>query len=220
MPERETRGKARFEGISRRIETGGVRIAARLSIFAVALTGAFFAVSLVFAHAEPSNVKPGSGAVLTAPPAEISILMSQEVVRGDQTGIDVLNEAGDEVTTVDAVFDNGDRRRMTLIMPSTLEPGVYTVRWRTLSAEDGDPDSGEYQFTYDPNGTADPGTEQVREELLAPTETATAAPADPVPGLIGGDSGGGTPWILVAAVGVGMLVLGSGVTFLLVQKRP
>ena len=101
-------------------------------------------------------------------------------------------------------------------MPSGLEPGVYTVRWKTLSAEDGDDASGEYQFTYDPTGVADPGVEDVREDPLA---TATATATTPTAPVVISDGGSGTSWMLVAAVGVGMLTLGSGVTFLLVQKR-
>ena len=42
---------------------------------------AVFAVSLqvAFAHAEPALVKPGNESVLTSPPSEVSITMSQEM---------------------------------------------------------------------------------------------------------------------------------------------
>jgi methionine-rich copper-binding protein CopC len=174
-------------------------------------------VGLVFAHAEPARVSPGSGALVTSPPAEIVIEMSQEMHREEgRNDIDVFNEAGAEVTAVAAVVDNGDRRRLSVLMPSGLEPGGYTVRWKTLSAEDGDDASGEYQFTYDPNGVADPGVEDVREDPLA---TATATATTPSGPVVISDGGSGTSWVLVAAVGVGMLTVGSGVTFLLVQKR-
>jgi methionine-rich copper-binding protein CopC len=177
---------------------------------ALALGGAVSA----FAHAEPDTVSPGEGAVVTSPPAEVVIVMSQEVVRGDQTGIDVFDAEGNEVSAVEAVVDNGDRRRVSVALPASLAPGVYTVRWRTLSAEDGDTANGEYSFTYDPAGTPDPGKTRLRESVLSPAET----PAQPGPSVLI-DGGGGTSWVLVAAVGVGMLTLGSGLTFLLVQKR-
>jgi hypothetical protein len=84
-----------------------------------------------------------------------------------------------------------------------------------VSAEDGDPDAGQYSFTFDPNGTADPGREVLKESVLTPSETETAAAAP----VVIGEDGGGTSWVLVAAVGIGMLALGSGTTYLLVQKR-
>jgi methionine-rich copper-binding protein CopC len=183
----------------------------------LALLGlALLPASSARAHAEPDTVSPGAGAVLVQPPAEVVIEFSQEVVRGDESGIDVVDEAGEEVTVVDAVVDNGNRRRMSVLLPATLQPGVYTVRWRTLSAEDGDTASGEFQFTYDPAGTPDPGQTKLREDVLAPGGGATPAPVSP---LVVGDGGGGTSWILVAAVAVGMFTLGSGITYLLVQKR-
>jgi methionine-rich copper-binding protein CopC len=171
-----------------------------------------------FAHAEPARVRPGLGAVVTTPPPIIEIEMTQEMARQEGANdIDVFDEAGREVTTVAAAIDNANRKLLSVAMPSQLEAGQYVVRWRTLSADDGDADEGEYAFRYDPNGTADPGQEQLKEEPATPTATATTdGGAAPLPG--GG--GGGTSWVLVASVAVGMFVLGSGTTFLLVQRRP
>lgn len=185
--------------------------------FVLALVGAaLLPAARALAHAEPDTVSPGAGAVLVQPPSEVVIEFSQEVVRGEESGIDVFDEAGQEITVVDAVVDNGNRRRMSVLLPATLQPGVYTVRWRTLSAEDGDTASGEFQFTYDPAATPDPGQTKLREDVLAPAGSTTPAPVSP---LVVGDRGGGTSWILVAAVAVGMFTLGSGITYLLVQKR-
>ncbi len=186
---------------------------------AAVLAAVAMALALVvsaFAHAEPDTVSPGSGAVLVEPPAEIVIELSQETKRGPETGLDVFNAAGEEVTTVDGIVDNGNRRRLSVLMPRELEPGVYTVRWKTLSTDDGDPAEGEYQFTYDPAGTPDPGKTKLREDVLSPGGSPTTAPNAPV---VIERGGGGTSWVLVAAVGVGMLTVGSGLTYLLVQKK-
>jgi methionine-rich copper-binding protein CopC len=182
------------------------------SVAAVALS-----TGVVLGHAEPDTVVPGSGAVVIEPPPEVVIEFSQGVVRGDDSGIDVIDEAGVEVTVLDAVRDNGNTRRMSVLMPADLAPGVYTVQWRTLSADDGDTDSGEYQFICDPKGTPDEGQTKLREDVLGPGETPD--PGEPASPVVIGEGGGGTSWILVAAVAVGMLTIGSGVTFLLVQKR-
>ena len=176
-------------------------------------------ITTVFAHAEPATAKPGDGAVLVQPPAEIVIVMSQDMFsREGANDIDVLDASGKEVTTVAAVVDRNDRKRLSVAMPSTLAPGKYTVNWKTLSADDGDDADGSISFTYDPNGTANPGKETLREDLLNPG--ATTNPTDAPSALTVAGPDNGVNWILVVAVGIGMFVLGAGGSFLLVQKRP
>ncbi len=174
--------------------------------------------STVFAHAEPANIKPGDGAVLTSPPAEIVILMSQDMFsREGANDIDLLDAAGNEVTTVSGAVDRSNRKRMTVSVPSNLAPGEYTVKWKTLSADDGDSAEGTLSFTYDPNGTASPGTEQLKEEPAQPGET--PGTGDPPPALSVAEDPDGVTWVLVIAVGAGMFVLGAGGAFFLVQRR-
>lgn len=168
------------------------------------------------AHAEPAKARPGDGAVLTSPPARVEIEMSQELARREGANdIDVFDASGAEVTTSPAVIDNADRRRISVSLPSPLAPGKYTVRWKSLSAEDGDTAEGALSFTYDPAGVASPGKETLREDLLGLEETSEPPPAVEV---VPGESDGVT-WVLVVAAALGMFVLGSGGTFLLVQKR-
>lgn len=185
-------------------------IAAPLLALAVVVSAA--------AHAEPVKVKPGDGAVLNERPTGIEFQMSQELAReAGANDIDVFDADGHEVTAVAAVIDNADRSRLSVPLPADLLPGVYTVQWKTLSSEDGDPANGSIAFTYDPSAAPAAGKEVLREDLLGGNDAggATAAPVIDV----GGDSAGVT-WMLVAAVGVGMFAVGAGGTFLLVQKRP
>lgn len=192
-----------------------VRIAA---IAAVALLPLLVASS-AFAHAEPIRANPGDGAVLTSPPGEIVLEMSQDMAR--QAGgndIDVFDAAGNEVTTVAAAIDNGNRRVLRVTMPATLEPGVYTVRWKTLSDEDGDDDSGELSFEYDPDGTPSEGLVELREDVATPGPT--SAPPSSLQPVAFGSEDRGMSWVLVAAVGAGAFVLGAGVSYVLIQKRP
>ncbi|MEP7215174.1 MAG: copper resistance protein CopC [Anaerolineaceae bacterium] len=179
--------------------------------------GAFLSLvvaSVVFAHAEPATVKPGQNAVLTTAPTEVVLLMSQEMAR--QAGgndIVVQDSKGSEVTKQPATIDSVNRKKLSVPLPTGLATGTYTVRWRTLSADDGDSASGNYAFTFDPNGTPSPGKEVVREDILeasTPSPDATSS---------GGAGDGGTSWVLVIAVGLAMFVLGAGGSFVLVQKR-
>ncbi|MEP6872010.1 MAG: copper resistance protein CopC [Anaerolineaceae bacterium] len=175
----------------------------------------FVLVSLAFAHSEPTNVKPGQNAVLTTAPTEVVLLMSEEMAR-QAGGNDVVvqDSKGAEVTKQPATIDGANRKKLSVPLPAGLLPGTYTVRWRTLSADDGDSASGNYTFTFDPNGTPSPGTETLREDIqtvITPSPDGATRVSD--------ESVGGTSWVLVAAVGVAMFVLGAGGSFLLVQKR-
>lgn len=173
----------------------------------------------VAAHAEPVKVKPGDGAVLNERPTGIAFEMSQEMAReAGANDIDVFDADGNEVTAVAAVIDNANRTRLTVPLPADLLPGVYTVQWKTLSSDDGDPANGSIAFTYDPSATPADGKEVLREDLLGGNSAGSGASGAPVID-VGGDSAGLT-WMLVAAVGVGMFAVGAGGTFLLVQKRP
>ncbi len=192
----------------------------RVLAAAAALLLALAAAASVAAHAEPARVKPGDGAVLVEQPSEVVFEMSQELAREPGANdIDVIDAEGSEVTSVAAVIDNANRARLSVPLPADLAPGTYTVRWKTLSSEDGDDASGETIFTYDPAAAASPGKEVLREDLAGGEPTPGGA-GGPAPALEGGGNADGVTWILVMAVGVGMLVLGAGGTFLLVQKRP
>lgn len=178
--------------------------------------GALGAVAIAFAHAEPATVKPGDGAVLNQPPTEIVIVMTQEMAR--QSGgndISVFDASGTRINTASAVIDNNDRKRITVALPVNLPVGVYTVKWKTLSADDGDPANGQYTFTYDPSKPPSAGKEALVDVPAAAT-TPSAKPAASDSGF--GGSGGGASWVLVAAVAVGMFALGSGGTYLLVRR--
>jgi hypothetical protein len=174
-------------------------------------------IASAFAHAEPATAKPGDGAVLTAPPTRVDIVMSQEMARREGANdIRVFDAAGNEVTSAPAIIDNADRKHITALLPAPLAPGKYTVKWKTLSADDGDAAEGTLSFTFDPNGTLEPGKESLRQDLLgAGATTTTAAP----PVLTGGGASG-VSWVLVVAVGIGALVIGGGGAFLFLQKRP
>lgn len=186
----------------------------RIAGVLVAVVVALAAITVAFAHAEPANIKPGDGAVLNQPPTQIQIEMTQDMARqAGANDIVVVDANGKQVTTVSATIDNADRKKITVPMPPTLVAGTYTVQWKTLSADDGDPANGTTTFTYDPARTPSPGTEVLRASVLGSPAAGTPAEA---PLRSGG--GGGTSWILLVAVGIGALAVGGGATYLFVQN--
>jgi len=188
----------------------------------VALILGFIPTTSVFAHAEPVRVLPGDGAVLTSSPTSIEMEMSQEMARrAGANDIDVLNADGQEITAVSAVIDNADRKRLSVALPSELTAGTYTVRWKTLSAEDGDSETGETTFTFDPDATPSAGQEVLREDLLRDEPPRASGGQDDSPAArLPGNGNDGLSWVAVAVAAVAAFVLGSGGTFLLIRKRP
>jgi methionine-rich copper-binding protein CopC len=194
----------------------------RIPIVVLAAGAGLIGVLTALAHAEPAKVIPGLGANLVERPSQVEIVMTQDLARREGANdIDVLDSTGAEVTTIAAVIDNGDRRKISVPLPDDLKPGSYTVKWKTLSAEDGDAEDGEYVFVYDPSKPADPGRVELKEAppTVASGDGETGAPpaARTSPTIGGGDDG--MSWILVVAVGVAGLAIGGGATFLLVQRR-
>jgi methionine-rich copper-binding protein CopC len=180
--------------------------------------GALVAIAVALAHAEPAQVDPGLGANLIEPPTQVEIVMTQEMFdREGANDIDVFDAQGIEVTAIAAVVDRGNRNRISVPLPTNLAPGQYTVKWKTLSADDGDSEDGEYVFTYDPSKPSDPGRTTLSEAPVTPGGEGSPTPPPARSVVDGGDEG--MSWILVAAVGVAGLAIGSGATFLLVQRR-
>jgi methionine-rich copper-binding protein CopC len=171
------------------------------------------------AHAEPDEIRPGDGAVVTTEPAQVDIVMSQELARREGgSDIDVIGPDGTEVTTEAATLDLKDRRRISVPLPADLQPGEYTVRWKTLSADDGDPAEGELTFTYDPSGQPAPGREQLDDDSLGAAQETPAAADGLGQFTNGGGSSGGT-WVVAAAAGIAGIAIGAAGTFLLVSRR-
>jgi len=171
------------------------------------------------AHAEPDEIRPGDAAVVTTVPAEVEIVMSQELARREGgNDIDVIGPDGTEVTTEAATLDLEDRRRISVPLPADLSPGEYTVRWKTLSADDGDPADGELRFTYDPNGQPSPGREQLDDDPLGTPQEPPAA-TDGLGQFTDGGGSSGDTWVVAVAAGIAGLAIGGAVTFLLVNRR-
>jgi methionine-rich copper-binding protein CopC len=124
------------------------------------------------AHSEYDRSEPMVGAVIAEAPAEVHVWFTQELFRraGANT-LEVFGPSGAQTDKGDARIDDDDRTHMIVSLPEALPAGTYTVRWQTLSAEDGDTDSGEFTFTVDPEAAR---TTPPPEPTLAPQPTATA----------------------------------------------
>ncbi|HYU18624.1 MAG TPA: copper resistance protein CopC [Chloroflexota bacterium] len=101
----------------------------------------------VQAHSEYDRSEPAAGATVAAAPASVQVWFT-ETLRSRGSTLEVVNERGDRVDNGDARVDTSDpdRKRMVVTLRSDLSPGVYTVRWQTVSADDGDEAEGRFAF--------------------------------------------------------------------------
>ena len=137
------------------------------------------------AHAGYARSEPTAGAVIPQAPDEVQVWFTQELFRraGANT-LEVVGPDGARVDKQDAWIDDDDRTHMIVSLQADLPAGAYTVRWGSLSAEDGDADSGEFSFTVDPAAvqttppagptTSPPGTSGTPQPPVAPSPPAAA----------------------------------------------
>ncbi|HEU4798288.1 MAG TPA: copper resistance protein CopC, partial [bacterium] len=105
----------------------------------VVLAGAAAAAT---GHGILQGSSPRANAVLPSSPPEV-VLAFNEPIDETFSRVEILNHDGSIIAGSAQVSAGGRRMRVTL---SPLLPGVYTVRWRVLSAVDGHVTSGAFLF--------------------------------------------------------------------------
>jgi methionine-rich copper-binding protein CopC len=105
----------------------------------------------VFAHAELKSSEPPDGGTLATTPAEISLHFSQNLVTA-QSWVAIRDPQGGD-TQLKVSFDASDKKLMKATTPQ-LQPGTYTIRWQSLSADDDDFQQGSYKLiVLNPDGS-------------------------------------------------------------------
>jgi methionine-rich copper-binding protein CopC len=173
----------------------GVLGAAVVSLL-LAVTG-WGLVSPVRAHAELDRSNPAPNSTVGAPPAIVEAWFSEDL---DSNGsrLSVFGPDGTQVDKGDSAVDLYDplRRHATVSLKAGLGPGVYTVRWTSVSSIDGDTADGSFTFTVGgpgpPCASATPGATPPAATPPAATPgagTPTAIQCGPI--MV--DAGFGTP---------------------------
>ena len=184
------------------------------------------------AHAAYASSEPAFGAVLERAPERISLTFSQELFRRE--GANAIEwaaaaggEAGDFSDAGEVEISNADRRTMSVALPAggraDWGEGRFVVRWRNLSADDGDEDNGEFPFYVGRSPTEEEEAldrEMAVALLIAypgdePETEAAEAAAAPAPQPVrladdaetGGLSAFAAAWLAVG-IAAGVLVIG------------
>jgi methionine-rich copper-binding protein CopC len=88
---------------------------------------------------------------VAAPPERVEIWFTQELFRrAGENWIRVFGPGERPSHVGEAQIDDDDRTHLWVMLEPGLESGQYRVEWRSLSAEDGDTDQGNFHFTLDP----------------------------------------------------------------------
>ena len=133
--------------------TGGRAIAA---LFLLIVAGVSLLVpGSALAHAYLDHADPPPGSTLAQAPTQLRITFS-EPVDSAFSQLHVLNARRVTVDRGDSAVAADDPRAMVVSLQPGLADGVYTVAWRTLSADDGHSESGAYTLTFGaaPGGAA------------------------------------------------------------------
>lgn len=110
----------------------------------------------VQAAAVPVQSSPHEGEVVRRSPAYVSVTFS-DALEPFESKLEVLAEDGRKVDRSDCGIDVADPSRKTMVatLKPDLPPGVYTVRWTTVSQSGGQLDGytvqGQFDFTIAPS---------------------------------------------------------------------
>jgi copper resistance protein C len=96
---------------------------------ALVLSGAVAA----FAHAHLVRATPPAGGTVNAAPSEVTLRFSEKL-EPKFSSVVVRDAAGKQVDKGESTVDKADRMVIRVLLPP-LEPGVYKVEWRAVSAD-------------------------------------------------------------------------------------
>jgi methionine-rich copper-binding protein CopC len=86
-----------------------------------------------FAHAHLVRATPAAGGIVQVAPSEVMLRFSEKL-EPKFSSVVVRDSAGKQVDKGDATVDKADRMVIRVLLPP-LEPGVYKVEWRAVSAD-------------------------------------------------------------------------------------
>ena len=101
-----------------------------------------------FAHAKLDHCTPAVDATVAQAPGQVVCVMSEEIDTKLST-ISVWDANGVQVDKKDAHVDLNDPDHKTLIVsldPSSMKDGIYTVKYHTVTPDDGGVTDGTFQF--------------------------------------------------------------------------
>jgi LPXTG-motif cell wall-anchored protein len=134
--------------------------------------------SVASAHAKLVSSDPAAGAKLTAAPAKVTLVFSEEISeKADESNVTVTDEQGNEVGKGGLDNTDLDHKTQTATLKAGLGDGIYTVKWNALTPDDKGHTEGTFAFgvNKDPGAQPTAAPEPTEEEEAAPTAAAAGA---------------------------------------------
>jgi len=131
-------------------------------------------LSTASAHAELVSSDPAAGAKLTAAPAKVTLVFSEEIDEQDSS-FTITDAKKASVGTGKLDLNDLDHKTLTGTLNAGLGDGVYTVAWDVITSDDKAEESG--TFTFGVN--ADPGPQPTAEPEEGEATAAATAAANP-----------------------------------------
>lgn len=162
------------------------------------------------AHAAYDHSTPAAGAVVATAPTQVTVVFKENIdPKGSSLAVyhmtDAKNTTNFDQESKQVSPDNGtqyplsDPKSMTIPMQGDGD-GIYAVVWKTVSADDGDPDAGVFFF-----GVGTGNVLGTSSAASTPTTTSSTSSGTPV-------------WVTIL-VGIVALIVGAGATLVLAGRR-
>jgi copper transport protein len=164
------------------------------------------------AHAELLKSDPASGAILDTSPTQIQLFLS-EGVSLDFSQVQLYDRTRAQMQLGALGRANGDPNSIAVPILQPLQPGIYTVAWRSLSSTDGHLTAGLYAFRVKgANDSASSLSEPVVP--IVPAATNATIPTD-----TGFDNADPFRWLVRAlSLALAVLLLGGAIFTVLVVE--
>jgi len=150
-------------------------------VFVLAAALSLGVFQIAFAHAKLDHCTPAVDTTVAQVPGQVVCVMSEEIDTKLST-ISVWDANGVQVDKQDAHVDLNDPDHKTLIVsldPSSMKDGIYTVKYHTVTPDDGGVTDGTFQFIAGSAATTSTQalTSTVVTSTLAVTPTVAPTPA-------------------------------------------
>ena len=170
------------------------------------MAGTVSAHTAIPAHAKVYKAIPAIGSTVSQAPTTVTVFTLENINPDpNKSNLFIYSPAGDLISQGNARVSLTNPREMSISIkpdPANLH-GVYVVQWKTVSAQDGDPDQGAFVFTVN------------AAVVATPTPAATKSTSQTTPSTTNTSATSGTPiWVPIVVGVIALLVgLGAGLGF-------
>jgi methionine-rich copper-binding protein CopC len=164
-----------------------VRLLASLALSLTLVLACFGIASAQALHAKVVDSDPKMGSTVAQAPSTVTVTTAENMKPGaSSSNLFVYGPSGELISQGDAKVDLHNPKQMSVAIKST-DKVVYVVQWKTVSADDGDPDQGAFTFTVGTAASAVSATNvQPTPAATQSTTTASSSSSSPVVPIVTG----------------------------------